>query len=61
MNDLYGIFTFHDVLSMKMYKFYPLEFEFYLFLLPHNKGDKNRPFAQLPPPHKMQIESSGWT
>ncbi len=45
MNDLYGIFKFHDVLSMKMYKFYPLEFEFYLFLLPHNKGDKNRPFA----------------
>jgi hypothetical protein len=45
---------------MKVLKFYPLEFEFYSFPLPRNKGEKNGPFAQLPPPHKnMQIESSG--
>ncbi len=37
---------------MKVYKFYPLEFEFYSFPSLHNKGEKNGPFAQLPPPHK---------
>ncbi len=48
--------------SMKVYKFYLVEFEFYSFPSPRNKGDKNGPFAQLPPPHKkMQIESNGWT
>jgi len=46
MNDLYGILKFLDVLSMKVYKFYPSEFEFYSLPLPHNKGDKNGPFGQ---------------
>ncbi len=46
--------------SMKVYTFYLVEFEFYSFPSPPNKGDKNGPFAQLPPPHKkMQIESNG--
>jgi hypothetical protein len=38
-------------------KILSIEFEFYSFPSPHNKGEKNGPFAQLPPPHKnMQIE-----